>query len=124
MTPLAFYSGKCFTSLSASTVMAPSELNIGTVPPGLAIYQLKDDGYGNYVYTGSSFLLNGERMGFFKEFKDKTKNITTTLPLLAYYGGNMALAGNLLFGLDVTAATNTSGFNTDQPNYYQNVLEG
>jgi hypothetical protein len=84
----------------------------------------------NNTYTGSAFFLNGTRMGFYKSFS----GTNVSIPLLAYYNGNMALAGSLVFGMDITAVTNNaSGTGIDdsngsglynEKNLYQNELDG
>lgn len=129
MSPVSFYNdGNCLVNISQSTAILTG---IGTVPPGISIYQLKNKGSEanpNYVYDGCSFLLNGKRMGFFKAYTETNSQTTHTIPLLAYYDGNLALAGSLLCGLDVTKATmqDMNGISgvTDTNGLYVNRLDG
>ena len=115
MSPISFFEdGNCYVSIAhkQSTVS-----KIGTVPPGISIYQVDNNGYPNGAY----FLLNGQRMGFYKKY---TVNGTTIdVPMLTYYQGNMGLAGSLVFGLNMTKISTQD---TDQQDFsaYQNYLDG
>ncbi len=120
MAPLSFYEdGNCYVHIGheAKTDVG---YGIGSAPAGVSIYQLK-----NGKFDGSSMHLNGKRMGFYKAYTPTNSTITVQLPLLAYYDGNMALAGNLLFGMDVTAVTSGTDENNGlKKSLYANELDG
>lgn len=124
MTPLAFFTdGSCYVSISSKATSNIGH-NIGSAPAGIAIYQLDN----NNNFNGSSFYVNGKRMGFYQRINVAPSGQPADIkeiPLLAYYDGNMALAGSMLLGLDVTKATiaqNDTGF--ENLGLYINKIDG
>lgn len=116
MSPVSFFQdGECYISISKINTTVTG---IGSVPAGLAIYQVKS---GN-VYDGSCFLLNGKRMGFYMTKTENNKRVD--VPLLTYYEGNMGLAGSLAFGLNFTKALDQTDQARKDISLYQNYLDG
>ena len=114
MSPISFYGdGDCFISISRTNV----QMEDRTVPAGIAIYQIKPN---STEFNGSCFLLNGQRMGFYKT-EISSDGYQVDVPLLTYYNGNMGLAGSLAFGLDLN-----NWITTDQTSgsMYNNYLDG
>ena len=118
MSPISFFEdGNCYVSISAKSTTIDSQYGIGSAPAGIGIYQLDN----HNKYNGSCFLLNGQRMGFYKSYTTTVNNqeITYSIPLLAYHDGNMALAGSLLLGLQMNSAGDLT-----KENLYANIFDG
>ena len=115
MSPISFFEdGNCYVSIAHKQ---KTVTKIGTVPSGISIYQVDNNGYPNGAY----FLLNGQRMGFYKKY---TVNGTTVdAPMLTYYQGNMGLAGSLVFGIDMKKVT-TQDSDKNDVSLYKNYLDG